>query len=307
MRAAIAGALLLAVALVSTGGCNGEQAASGDAQTDEPGNDSALAQTPIPDCYAESGIGIDPPAPSRALFALVDQTTGLDDRLRDKVRGSFVGLMGPGTQFTVSTFSAFSRGHYTTIVETGTLQAQVAEDRRPSLPVRRLEALDACLDRQREIAGAHARAALAGAMSAEASTFTNSEIMASLSQLSEAVRAAPGRDKMVLLVSDLLEHSSITSFYQNRAIRPVDAAAEMAKAESQDLFGDFNGAAIVVVGAGLLAPESTRGATRDTGSLGALRRFWEQWLERSNGRLVAYGQPDLVAPVQWSSAQPPPG
>ena len=298
--AALLGALLV------LGGCNGEisdPAAEAEVETGNGASaDDELARTPVPDCYAEAGLSVAPPQPERALFVMVDQTTGLDDRLRRTVRSNAQRLLHPGTSFTVSTFSAFSRGNYATVIETAASQAPVPEAEQGGLPVRRVEALNACLSRQRDIVAAHLGAALDQAVDANASTFTNSDIMASLSQLSEAVVAAPGGEKLVILVSDLLEHSSTTSFYRNRQIRGIDPAAEIAKAEANRLFGQFDGARVAIVGAAMLAPESGEDATRDSAALGALREFWSEWLSRSGAQLIAYGQPDLVAPIQWNRA-----
>ena len=63
-----------------------------------------LAGLDIPDCYAASGLGVPAPAPARAVFVLVDQTTGLDDHLRATARDNLAGLLQPGATFTISTF-----------------------------------------------------------------------------------------------------------------------------------------------------------------------------------------------------------
>lgn len=256
-----------------------------------------LAGLDIPDCYAASGLGVPAPAPARAVFVLVDQTTGLDDHLRATARDNLAGLLQPGATFTISTFSAFSRDHYATNLDEAGLQAPIPEAARSALSVRGLERLDACLGPQAQIAVAHAAHDLDAATGASSASFSNSEIMASLAQLSQAVRASTAPDKVVIVISDLMEHSAATSFYRNRTIRVIDPAAEMQKAERNQLLGDFGGARIAVIGAGLLSPGSRTDATRDTAALASLHDFWQQWFERSHARLVAYGQPDLVAPI----------
>ena len=102
---------------------------------------------------------------------------------------------------------------------------------------------------------------------------------------------------MVILVSDMLEHSTITSFYLNRDIRTIDPEIELARADSATVFGDFGGARVIVIGAGLLPPDVDAGRTRNTATLAALRQFWTEWFRRSKATLSDYGQPDLVDPV----------
>lgn len=262
-----------------------------------PGQQSAAAGD-IPSCYATSGLQLEPPAPTRAIFVFVDQTTGLDDRLRETVRHNFEHLLVPGTAFTVSTFSAFSQGHYVTAVASGAVEAPVPDADRSSLPVRRLQNFDSCLAGERSYVLNQADGAIGRAMSGSSQSFSNSEIMASLSQLSQAVRASPATEKIVIVVSDLLEHSTTTTFYRNRDLRTIVPAEELAKAEESRLFGDFGGAHVAVVGAGLLSPEARSDAVRNARALAALHDFWEQWLRRSHGELTAYGQPDLVTAIQ---------
>lgn len=296
----------LAACALLLGGC------PGGGTSDQAHRDADAVQVPpsenaVPSCYAAVDVGVPAPAPHRALFILVDQTTGLDDRLRQTLRSNLERLLQPGTSFTIATFSAFSRGHYAAVAATGAIETPLSEEQRLHLPASKVEPVGECLGQQRAFAIQIASQHLAEATSASSSTFTHSEIMASLRHLSEAVRASPARDKLVILVSDLLEHSTVTSFYANREIRPIDTEEELRKAGEHELLADFEGARLAVIGAGLLSPDSEGQAVRPTRALNALRHFWEQWFERSRADLVGYGQPDLAAPLSWRGAQAPSG
>lgn len=268
----------------------------------ENANTSEEETAEVTDCYKEAGEDFKQPKSQRALFVFVDQTTGLDDHLRDTVTENVKRLLKPGTSYAVYTFSAYSRGHYATPVVAGELAAPVTEEDRPDLSVRRLERLDRCLAREEKKIVSQMNDALEEATSASSSTFANSEILASLDQLAEPVRKSQARNKLVLVVSDLLEHSSTTSFYRNKQVRPIDAQAELQKAKQNGLVAELDGADVAVVGAGLLSPESGRDATRDTAALQSLRNFWEAWFEESGAEVVQYGQPDLVTPLQWDGS-----
>lgn len=252
----------------------------------------------VPSCYAAVAIGAPAPAPGRAVFVLVDQTTGLDEHLRETISRNLEQLLAPGTSFTVATFSAFSQGNYTTVLASGTLEAPLTADQRLHLQAGKVEQMGQCLDQQRGFGIQVANQRVEEATGAAASSFTNSEIMAGLRQLSEAVRASPAEERIVIVVSDLLEHSTVTSFYRQQTIRMIDPAEEMEKAEAHGLIADFDDARVAIIGAGLLAPGSGAAASRPIREREALHRFWEQWFEHSNARLIAYGEPDLVAPIQ---------
>jgi hypothetical protein len=257
----------------------------------------AWAQDAIPSCYGAARLGVAPPPPDQAVFILVDQTTALDANMRQTLADNLQRLLRNGTTFSIATFSAFSRGHYTTVISSGRIEGPVPRHLRPNLPVIRLNALDRCLARQVGYARQVAGRALARATNVPSTLFANSEIMASLAQLSELVRAAPTRNRIVIVASDLMEHSGATSFYARRTLRTINAGAELANAQRLRLMGDFGGARVYVVGTGLL-PSEARQAVRNSAAFTALVDFWTLWFGRARASSVVIGRPNLVNPVR---------
>lgn len=256
----------------------------------------AAAQRGVPSCYAAVHIDAAPPPPARAVFLFVDQTTALDPGLAASVRRNMQHLLVPGTAFTVASFSFFGPGHYATVLASGTLEQTVPAPLRPGVSSNGLLRLDACLRQQGAFATQVALAAFAGAVSPNPAIFSQSEILASLRHLSAAVAAARVRDRVVIVASDMLEHSSATSFYRARALRLIDPAAELNRAAALGLFANFAGARVYVIGAGILPPQPG-GNGRTIPALNALEAFWTLWLHRSNARLAGYGHPDLATPI----------
>jgi hypothetical protein len=66
------------------------------------------------------------------------------------------------------------------------------------------------------------------------SDIARSDIYKSLQELARNV-VAPSRakNKTVFIVSDMLENSSVSSFYANNGVRLIDPKAEIAKAEKR--------------------------------------------------------------------------
>ncbi len=257
---------------------------------------SATAQEAIPSCYAAARLPVPRPRPLRSVFVVVDQTTALDAGLRRTVSSNFQRLLQPGTSFSIATFSAFSHGHHTAVVSSGALESPVPRGVRPGLPVNRLAALDRCLLRQRQFAQRIAGRALARAMGVPATRFANSEIMGSMAHLSERVRAAPGR-RIVILASDLLEHSSAASFYRGARLRTIVPEAELHNARRLSLLGNFGRASIFVVGTGMLPPEAGS-SVRHVEAMNALISYWRMWFRASNAGPITIGRPDIVVPVE---------
>jgi hypothetical protein len=125
--------------------------------------------------------------------------------------------------------------------------------------------------------------------------------MASLKAISTKVNKSTARNKVVLIVSDMLENSSVSSFYANKgqSVNRIDPVKEMKTAEENRLFGDFNGAKVYVIGAGLLPEDSKKGKSyRDPKTMQALSVFWKSYFDKSNAQLVELGQPALLNPVK---------
>jgi hypothetical protein len=226
----------------------------------------------------------------------VDQTTPFDEDLRRTIRIGMQQLLTPGTSFTIATFSSLSQNYHTTVLSSGTIEAAVPARLRPSLPVNRLNALDRCLVRQRRYAVTLATQGVATATGMPPSAFSRSELLTSLSHLSQAVRSAAG-ERIVIVASDLLEHSSATSFYHKRGLRLIAPQTELQKAIRLGLIGNFGRARIYVVGTAAIPPGPGE-LERDVRAMNALVTFWSQWFQRSNASAVIIGRPNLVAPIR---------
>jgi hypothetical protein len=141
-------------------------------------------------------------------------------------------------------------------------------------------------------------------MQASSSSLNQSDIMMALKTVSAAFSQEKAAHKVVFVVTDGLENSSVASFYAHDAVRRVDPNVELKKAESNNLFGDFGGAKVLVVGAGVMAPLSVgstavRDGYRDPRTLMSLNQFWTGYFSHSNATLVEFGEPALLEPLAY--------
>jgi len=97
----------------------------------------------------------------------------------------------------------------------------------------------------------------------------------------------------------MLENSSVSSFYANQGVRLLNPEKELMRVANDQLFGDFGGARVFVIGAGLLPDETnqTKGAYRSTQTMQVLARFWSEYFHKSNADLSEFGQPALLNPI----------
>lgn len=253
----------------------------------------------IPTCY-DTKL----PSPSTEikleLFVLVDQTTILDDQLKQQVADQVRPFLSSGNSFSFLTFSSYSQGKYTQLVVTGVLEQKLTMVMRNDVSKPLLSKHDLCMTRQPQIASQAAGAALKFSFDGTSNDLAKSDIFASLKDISGKVRQSPANSKIVLLVSDMLENSSISSFYQNQSVRRINPEKELQLVADNKMFGDFGGARVFVIGAGLLSEDarSKKGIYREPQTMSALKNFWSIYFEKSNAQLIEFGQPALLNPIR---------
>lgn len=166
-----------------------------------------------------------------------------------------------------------------------------------------MQKFDACIKGQYGYGIKLALDAVGKALQASSADLAKSDVISSLTEVSHLVKENPVKNKKILLVSDMLENSTISSFYAKNAVRKIDAAKELKVVEGNNLFGDFADAGVYVMGAGMM-PEQ-RGTQnksvlyRDPKTLAALKSFWEGYFSHSNGKLQEFGSPELLSAIKW--------
>ncbi len=260
----------------------------------------ALAATnAIASCYE---IKLTAPALplAKELFVLVDQTTLLDDQLRQSVAEQVRPFLSKGNGFSVLVFSAFTQGKYTQLLTSGQLDHAMPNVLRSDVSKPVLAKFDQCMTRQTGLAGQAVGSALRSAFEGSSGEISKSDVLASLKDISGKVRQSKATEKVVLLVSDMLENSSVSSFYANQSVRKIDPAKEMKLVLDNDLIADFAGARVYVLGAGLLSEDAKKkkAAYRDPKTMLALANFWKSYLEKSNAQLIEFGQPALLNQIK---------
>ncbi|OON59235.1 hypothetical protein B0920_22820 [Massilia sp. KIM] len=254
------------------------------------------AENVVPSCY-DSKLGVAPASADTELFVLVDQTTVFDKTLQQQVADNVRAFMTAGNAYSLLTFSAFSQGRYVQLLSAGTIEPSIPAVARDDISKPLLARFDACSKRQPMVAMQAIGTGLRGAFDMASTDLAKSDVLASLKSISTRVRKSGARRKIVLLASDMLENSSVTSFYgpKGASVRQIDADRELKLAADNELIADFGGAQVYVIGAGLLPEESGKSKKyRDPKTLRALGAFWNAYFNKSNATLVEMGQPALL-------------
>ena len=259
-------------------------------------------QNDIPSCYAANYEKLQraAPIPNTEVFVLIDETTLLSDRLKSSVQENVSGLLKAGTAVVVATFSAFSQGKFMDIAMAGTLETTIPEKERGSISVKVLQRFDECMKGQFNYGQQMVRTAIGKAMDDATSERAKSDIVSSIKELSSRAKQSPAKNKIIFIVSDMLENSSISTFYAAKNVRFIDVNKELGLVEKANMYGDFAGANVYILGAGIVPEDikSPKGIYRDPKTMAQLKNFWKEYLARSNATLVEFGAPALMNPVR---------
>ena len=261
----------------------------------------AVTHNSIKSCYDLAKIEGKNTAINKELFVLVDQTTSLDDELKQSVIQNSVANVNYGNAFTVAKFSAFVQGNYSGVVTSAQLDWTLKEDIRNDTPKKLLQGYDKCMKVQVGYAKKTLDDSINKTFGASTNTIVRSDILKSLQELAKnTVKTSMAKQKTVFIVSDMLENSSITSFYYKNGVKKIDPIAEMKIVEANKMLADFGGANVYILGAGLV-PSTSKTASdsyRDPKTMNALQEFWKMYFKKSNAKLIEFGQPALLNTVK---------
>lgn len=259
----------------------------------------AAERNDVASCYQQARIAQFTPEPSgRMLSVVVDQTTPLTRDLQLTAWGNIKRFLQPGDQLRLYSFSAYLDGHYMQLQYAGQLERGLDPAQVGDVPMMSAKKLDQCLAAQPKMMLQQFGKRFVQIMGSSLGDIPRSEILFSLKAVGQDIQSVKGvNENVILLMSDMLENSDFGSFYQSKGIRDISPSVELAKIEKQNLLADFKGARIYVHGAAFV-PTDAKNGYRSGKMIQNLESFWSQYFSRSNGKLVAFGHPELTVDLQ---------
>lgn len=254
----------------------------------------AAERNDLQSCYTRNGLAdIKPAGTGRELVVIIDQTIPMPEDLQRSSWGQIDRFVQPGDRVRLYTFSAFLPGEYQRLVYAGELDMPLQGEVRDDVNMRKLRGLDQCLATQKKAFQAGFGGLFVKGLREARQDIPKSEIMNTLRRVGEDMGKEQGvQERVVYLISDMLEHSDYTSFYAANQIKQLDVASELKLAQSKGLYADLQGARVYVSGAGLVT-DAVKHAYRSGKTMDALNNFWAQYLNASNATLEGFGTPSL--------------
>ena len=242
----------------------------------------AAERNDLSSCYDRSGLSdFKGPASGRQLVVVVDQTIPMPQDIQRAAWDKIGRFVQPGDQVKLYTFSAFVPGEYMRLITDVTLDTPPAADQR-----------DAMSKGQNKAFVAGVGGLFVKALREAKSDLPKSEIMNALRLVGEDMRQQPAKERVLFLISDMLEHSDYTSFYASDKISNLNVDKELKLAGDKHLFADLDQARVYVTGAGLVT-DKVKHAYRSGKTMGLINDFWKNYFASSNASLMAFGAPSL--------------
>jgi hypothetical protein len=254
-----------------------------------------FARNDVPSCYEALKMNNPEPRAQKELFILVDQTTAIDKNMMIYTYKTMMNFIKNGYAVTIASFSSNSNGKYTDLVYSGQLETLLPDAAKYDISKKSLRKYKGCMNGQYKYAKKRSTKALVTTLKGANKKLPHSDIVKSLDDISDHIIAtSTAKEKVILLVSDMIEHSSITSFYSKGSLKKINSKKELAKVQKSDYVADFKGAKIYVIGTGMVG----KNAYRDSKSLKNLTAFWESYFQMTDAKLQAIGTPMLLEEVQ---------
>lgn len=228
---------------------------------------------------------------SRHLFVAIDGTFSPDINIKKLVHEKVHLFLQPGDKITIISFSAYVKDFYTDVLFSGRLDTDIAD--RDDVSKKNLMTFDSCMNKQAQFVRSKIDAHIKHAFKPNDVDLPKTEILSNLSQvIAPQVAADTEGRRVLLLVSDMVENSDITSFYSKNALKVIAPEQEMQKIQNANMLSDFKQADIYVLGAGWV-PATSKGFRGGQVML-PLKQFWQQYFESSHAELKGFGQPVLM-------------
>lgn len=253
----------------------------------------AAERNEIPDCYAYAKAGeFRQPASGRELTVIVDQTIPMPESIQKAAWGQINRFVAPGDRVRLYSFSAFLPNQFMQLRFAGELNTPLEGKVRDSVGMASLRALDKCVTQQQDFFRKKFGGEFVKTLREASEDIPRSEIFHSLRDIGNDLANQPAQERVILLISDMLENSDFGSFYVNNRIRDLQAPAELKRIEEKQLYADLQGARVYVAGAGLVTKD-VKQAYRSGKTMELLESFWKGYFSGSNANLVAFGTPSL--------------
>jgi len=254
---------------------------------------TASAAPNHPSCYQQLNLSTPEGNTHKALYILVDQTMPLSATMRANLNDLLSSHPQSGEQVRIARFSPNTKGQYTELIYEGVRDTPPSEAYLYHLRDEDKQALLACMADQQQNLQQGFKSAFQSSLGVINTQLPRTELLHALKRLSETVLINDDiNDKTVLIISDGMENSEITSFYRRRTIGKINFEREMSKVNQHNLLADWRGAKVYMYGLGNIKDERKH---VKPSQLAPLLAFWQGYFNAGGAIIKELGTPAVLS------------
>ncbi len=239
--------------------------------------------------------------PDAALFVVADESVGFDKNMIMRADEMMVEWLAPGRNIEVIRFSSGVKGRYTEVVTSGRLDPEPSEDFINQLKRSELSKFQVYHRKQLKIAKIQAQKALLSIIRTSNKAVPYSDIVSNMKHVAEHIRRFPARRKVVLVISDMFENSSITTFYSRGHVKNINPSRELKKVLKAGMGANFgNNVTVYVMGLGYFWSGEGSGREKylDPKRADKIAGFWKKYFEAGHAKIGEIGEPLMYGALQ---------
>jgi len=259
-------------------------------------------QIPFPrTSYEAIGKSSELKTPEAALFVVADESVGFDKNMIMRADQMMVEWLEPGRSVEVVRFSSGVKGRYTEVVTSGRLDPEPSEDFVNQLKRSELSKFQSYHRRQLKIAKIQAQKALLSIIQTSNKSVPYSDIVSNMKYISGHIKQFNAKRKVILVISDMFENSSVTTFYSKGHVKNINPDREIKKVSEAGMQADFGeNVTVYVLGLGYFWSGEGSGKEKylDPKRASKVAAFWTKYFEAGHAQVGEIGMPLMYGSMQ---------
>lgn len=232
--------------------------------------------------------------PEATLFIVADESVGFDRNMIMRANEMMVEWLEPGRSIEIIRFSSGVKGRYTEVVTSGRLDPEPSENFVNDLKRSELGRFQKFHRQQLRMAKVQAQKALLSIIQTSNKAVPYSDIISNMKHVSHHIQQFKANRKVILVISDMFENSSVTSFYSKGHVKNINPAREMKKVAEAGMHADFGkNTTVYILGLGYFWSGEGSGEEKylDPKRASKVADFWKQYFEVGHAQIGEIGMP----------------
>ncbi|MDQ7001964.1 MAG: hypothetical protein Q9N02_04675 [Ghiorsea sp.] len=251
--------------------------------------------------YQALGYAEEMPIPNAALFVIADESVGFDKNMINRANKMIYDWLKPGRYVEIMRFSSGVKGRYTEVVTAGRLDPEPSEAFLNNLKRSTLAKFKKRHHQQLRVAKIKTQKAFLSILKTSNKSVPHSDIISNMKAVSAHIKNFPAQRKVLFVLSDMLENSSVTTFYSSGHVKRIDPEKVIAVSKRLDMMADFGeDVTVYVLGLGYFwkGEGSSQEKYLDPIRASKIAKFWEMYFEESHATIGEIGKPLMYQKIK---------